>query len=76
MVGNWLSLGGALSAGDVRWRLVIACALAQAVYPFLYTTIIAGRLIPIDGIIILARDFSLWRWLFKFKPSLANWLIA
>ena len=59
------ALGGALSAGDGRWRLVIACALAQAVYPFLYTTIIAGRLIPIDGFIILARDFSLWRWLFK-----------
>ena len=59
------ALGGALSAGDGRWRLVIACALAQAVYPFLYTTIIAGRLTPIDGVIILARDFSLWRWLFK-----------
>jgi hypothetical protein len=59
------ALGGALSAGDGRWRLVIACASAQVVYPFLYTTIIAGRLIPIDGVIILARDFSLWRWLFK-----------
>jgi uncharacterized membrane protein YidH (DUF202 family) len=59
------ALAGALSAGDGRWRLVIACALAQAVYPFLYTTIIAGRLAPIDGVIILARDLSLWRWLFK-----------
>ena len=59
------ALAGALSAGDGRWRLVIACALTQAVYPFLYTAIIAGRLAPIDGVIILARDFSLWRWLFK-----------
>lgn len=59
------ALAGALSAGDGRWRLVIACALAQVVYPFLYTTIIAGRLPPIDGLIIFARDFSLWRWLFK-----------
>jgi hypothetical protein len=63
------ALGGALSAGDGRWRLVIACAFAQAVYPFLYTTIIAGRLIPIDGLIILARDFSLWRWLFKLTKD-------
>ena len=59
------ALAGALSAGDGRWRLVIACALAQVVYPFLYTTIIAGYLAPIDGVIILARDFALWRWLFK-----------
>ena len=59
------ALAGALSAGDGRWRLVIACALAQAVCPFLYTTIVAGRLAGIDGLIILARDFALWRWLFK-----------
>lgn len=59
------ALAGALSAGDGRWRLVIACALAQAVYPFLYTAIIAGSLTPIGGLIILARDFSVWRWLFK-----------
>jgi hypothetical protein len=59
------ALSGALSSGDGQWRLIIACALAQVVYPFLYTSIIAGRLTPIDGVIILARDFSLWRWLFK-----------
>jgi hypothetical protein len=59
------ALAGALSTGDGRWRLVIACALAQVVYPFLYTAMIAGYLAPIDGVIILARDFSLWRWLFK-----------
>jgi hypothetical protein len=59
------ALGSALSAGDGRWRLVIAYAVAQAVYPFLYTSIIAGRLAPIDGVIILARDFLLWRWTFK-----------
>jgi uncharacterized membrane protein YidH (DUF202 family) len=63
------ALAGALSAGDGRRRLVIACALAQAVYPFLYTTIIAGRLAPVDGLIILARDFSLWRWLFKISSD-------
>jgi Glycosyltransferase family 87 len=63
------ALAGALSAGDGRWRLVIACALAQAVYPFLYTIIIPGRLAPIDGLIILARDVSLWRWLFRLTSD-------
>jgi hypothetical protein len=59
------ALAGVLSAGDGRWRLVIACALAQTVYPFLYTTIIAGQLTALGGVIIFARNFSLWRWLFK-----------
>jgi Glycosyltransferase family 87 len=59
------ALAGTLSAGDARWRLVMACALAQVVYPFLYTAIIGGLLAPFDGILILARDFSLWRWLMK-----------
>ena len=63
------ALAGALSAGDGRWRLVIACALAQVVYPFLYTTIIAGRLPLIDGVIIFARDFCLWRWIFKIAAD-------
>jgi hypothetical protein len=63
------ALAGTLSAGDGRWRLVIGCALAQAVCPFLYTTIVAGRLAPVDGLIILARDFSLWRWLFKIADD-------
>ena len=53
------ALGSALSAGDGRWRLVIACALAQAVYPFLYTTIIAGRLIP-------STASSSWLEIFRF----------
>jgi Glycosyltransferase family 87 len=59
------ALAGTLSAGDARWRLVMACALAQVVYPFLYTAIVGGLLAPFDGILILARDFSLWRWLMK-----------
>jgi hypothetical protein len=63
------ALGGALSAGDGRWRLVIACALAQVVYPFLYTSIVAGRLTLADGVLILARDFSVWRWLFKITTD-------
>lgn len=59
------AVAGAATAGRSWWRLLLANALTQADYPFLYdfVTHTFPATAPLLGAIVVARTLALWSWI-------------
>lgn len=74
---TWLlplgAIAGATGGRGTIWRLVLANALTQADYPFLYATVGQHHpaLAPLLGIVIVARTYALWSWIVALFLAMA-----